>query len=128
MINRSYEIYQRRGDDWVIVGASDVREDAMATAHAMVEAFPRSQVQVIEERYDPATTKTAATILFRGNKETLTAPRPKPRKPTPARLAASPLPSPPPRSHTMLIAWATGLAAIAAIAFFGLNWLVSACR
>jgi hypothetical protein len=128
MTTRSYEIYQKRGDDWMIIGASDAREDALAKAHSLIEAFPRSQVQVIEERFDPATARAAATIVFRGNRETLTAPPPRPRKPAPVRLPPPPSPKPPERSRGHLVAWGIGLATVVGIAILGLNWLSVACR
>lgn len=61
----TYELHVLRGQDWIIDQIFESRDEAMREARALVASNPSVAVQLIEERFDPATGTSQETVLFR---------------------------------------------------------------
>ncbi len=60
----TYEVYIRRGQEWIVEFACECRETALNEARRLVDAHVSTAVKVIEERFSPdAEVATGATIF-----------------------------------------------------------------
>ena len=60
----SYEVYIRRGDDWMVEFASECRETALDDAKQLFDARVATAVKVIEERFSPDTGEAHQATIF----------------------------------------------------------------
>jgi len=60
----SYELLSFKGGNWVIESVYDNRDVALQEARRLLEGRHQKGVKVIEEKYDDATDKTMARIVF----------------------------------------------------------------
>ena len=75
----SYELLSFRGGSWIIESVYDNKDVALQEAHRLLEGRHQTGVKVIEEKYDDATDKTMARIVFSRQKGEAKS-RPKQRK------------------------------------------------
>ncbi len=78
----SYELLAFRGGSWIIESVYDNKDVALQEAHRLLEGRRQTGVKVIEEKYDDATDKTMARIVFSRQKGEAKS-RPKQRKDEP---------------------------------------------
>ncbi|MCP5365008.1 MAG: hypothetical protein H6905_07255 [Hyphomicrobiales bacterium] len=65
-VTTSYEVCQKRQNDWAILFVLHDREEALDQAREYIQRKPSSIVRVIEERLDTETHETKSTIIFHG--------------------------------------------------------------
>jgi hypothetical protein len=120
-VTTSYEIYRKRGNDWVVVSVCADRDRALAQARRLGDEAPRTEVRVIEERFDPLANATSTSILLHRNlPERQPPPDQVPRRPRKRAAPQPPAPDPMSALVRTLVFLTLGLGGVSAAAVLGL--------
>lgn len=63
----NYEVYAKQGREWVLCTVHHDREPAMVQARTLLERTPETEVQILEEVFDPRAREVVTALVFRGN-------------------------------------------------------------
>jgi hypothetical protein len=99
----SYELYRKRGSDWMIVSAFDERDAAVSAAENLLETYPRAVVKVIAERFDAFSGETVGAVVYRNDLRDLPPPRSTPSQAARPRRVYQPAPAKPEKKRVLRV-------------------------